>query len=76
LQGAVEALGRRHAGYNVRDEHYSTVGLALLWTLDKGLGKDFTPDVRDAWAAACAWLAFTMQRAAACYAGEIQKLTA
>src|SRR6185436_3824169 len=32
LRGAVEALGRRHAGYGVRDEHYTTVGEALLWT--------------------------------------------
>jgi hemoglobin-like flavoprotein len=65
LRGAVEAVGRRHAGDGVRDEHYETVGLALLWTLDKGLKDAFTPEVRDAWAAAYCWLAFTMQRAAA-----------
>ncbi|MFL5539248.1 MAG: globin domain-containing protein, partial [Longimicrobiaceae bacterium] len=33
LVPAVEALGRRHAGYGVRDEHYATVAAALLWTL-------------------------------------------
>src|SRR5262245_33156295 len=38
LRGAVEALGRRHAGYGVRDEHYATVGAALLSTLEAGLG--------------------------------------
>jgi hemoglobin-like flavoprotein len=48
---AVADLGRRHAGYGVRDEHYATVAAALLWTLDQGLGDAFTPDVRAAWIA-------------------------
>ena len=39
---AVQALGRRHAGYGVREEHYTTVGAALLWTLEQGLGDAFT----------------------------------
>ena len=52
LVPAVEALGRRHAGYGVRPEHYDTVGAALLWTLERGLGDAFTPDVREAWATA------------------------
>jgi hemoglobin-like flavoprotein len=64
LRGAVEALGRRHAGYGVRDEHYATVGKALLWTLEAGLKDAFTPEVRDAWVAAYSWLAYTMRRAA------------
>jgi len=64
LRGAVEALGRRHAGYGVRDEHYEAVGKALLWTLEAGLKDAFTPEVRDAWVAAYSWLAYTMQRAA------------
>src|SRR3712207_225737 len=34
LVPAVRALGRRHVGYGVRDEHYATVGAALLWTLE------------------------------------------
>ena len=42
LVPAVRALGARHVGYGVRDEHYDTVGSALLWTLDKGLGAAFT----------------------------------
>jgi len=45
----VQALGLRHAGYGVRVEHYDTVAAALLWTLEKGLGPDFTPSVKDAW---------------------------
>lgn len=46
----VLALGRRHSElYDVPDAAYATVGEALLWTLDYGLGKEFTPPVRAAW---------------------------
>jgi nitric oxide dioxygenase len=64
LVPAVQALGRRHAGYGVRDEHYATVGAALLWTLEQGLGDAFTPETRAAWAIAYGVLATTMQQAA------------
>ena len=46
LVPAVQDLGRRHGGYGVRDEHYSSVASALLWTLEQGLGEDFTPQVK------------------------------
>ena len=65
LVPAVEALGRRHAGYGVADEHYDTVADALLWTLHQGLGEDFTPDVAAAWATAYGILADVMKAAAA-----------
>jgi hemoglobin-like flavoprotein len=39
LVPAVQALGRRHAGYGVADEHYDTVAEALLWTLQQGSGE-------------------------------------
>jgi hemoglobin-like flavoprotein len=45
-------------------EHYATVGSALLWTLEQGLGEKFTPAVRDAWAAAYDMLAGVMQMGA------------
>jgi hemoglobin-like flavoprotein len=61
----VRQLGARHADYGVRDEHYATVGAALLWTLEKGLGEAFTADVRSAWSRAYAVLAGTMQAGAA-----------
>jgi hemoglobin-like flavoprotein len=48
---AVHDLGKRHVGYGVKADHYTTVGAALLWTLEQGLGDAFTPDVKDAWAA-------------------------
>jgi hemoglobin-like flavoprotein len=64
LVPGVQALGRRHAGYGVRDEHYATVAAALLWTLEQGLGQAFTVEVRDAWTAAYGVLANTMKDAA------------
>ena len=65
LVPVVEDLGRRHVAYGVTDEHYETVGAALLWTLEKGLGAAFTPDVRDAWTSVYTLLATTMKNAAA-----------
>ena len=49
---AASALATRHVSYGARPEHYPVVGGALLWTLEKGLGDDWTPDVADAWTAA------------------------
>jgi hemoglobin-like flavoprotein len=48
---AIQDLGKRHVGYGVREQDYRTVGTALLWTLEQGLGSEFTPDVREAWTA-------------------------
>jgi hemoglobin-like flavoprotein len=64
LVPVVEALGRRHAGYGVKESDYDTVGSALLWTLEQGLGPAFTPDVKAAWAAVYQVLASTMRTAA------------
>lgn len=61
---AVREMGRRHAGYHVRDEHYDTVGAALLWTLEKGLGADFTTETRAAWGKVYWVLAETMKAGA------------
>ncbi len=65
LVPAVKALGARHAVYGARPEHYQPVAEALLWTLDKGLGEAFTPDVKDAWTKVYGVLAATMQAGAA-----------
>ena len=46
---AVQDLGRRHATYGVQPGHYDTVAAALLSTLGRGLGDDFTPAVEAAW---------------------------
>jgi hemoglobin-like flavoprotein len=60
----VRQLGARHVAYGVREEHYGTVGAALLWALEKGLGPEFTPAVRDAWTSTYTLLANTMIDAA------------
>ena len=65
IVGAVQDLGRRHVGYGVTDAHYDTVGDALIWTLGKGLGDDFTDDVKDAWVETYTTLATVMKDAAA-----------
>lgn len=65
IVGEVQALGRRHVAYGVQDAHYDTVGAALLWTLEQGLGDAFTPQVKAAWAEAYTLLADTMKQAAA-----------
>jgi len=57
----VRQLGARHVKYGVRDEHYPTVGSALLWTLAHGLGDKFTPAVEDAWTEAYGLLSTQMQ---------------
>lgn len=62
--GNVQALARRHVAYGVKDTHYATVGTALLDTLAQAFGKDFTPDLRDAWATAYGILSGAMIEAA------------
>jgi len=47
----VRELGRRHAGYGVKDRDYDTGGVALAQTLEAAFGDDFTPVIRDAWSA-------------------------
>ena len=57
-------LGARHLGYGVEERHYDTVGTALIWTLQKGLGEAFTDQVCEAWVAAYQLLAGVMQQGA------------
>ena len=49
---AASALAKRHVDYGAKPEHYPVVGGALLWTLEKGLGEAWTPEVAAAWTAA------------------------
>lgn len=58
----LHALGRRHSGYGVVDAHYTTVAEALLWTLQQGLGEQFTAETREAWVAAYSMMASVMQQ--------------
>ena len=64
LKPAVRDLGKRHVNYGVKPEHYPVVGAALLWALEQGLGNDFTPEVKEAWAGVYDVLAKLMQEGA------------
>ncbi|HWM46265.1 MAG TPA: globin family protein [Xanthobacteraceae bacterium] len=61
---AVQDLGRRHVAYGVTPSHYEPVGAALLWTLEQGLGPDFTPAVKEAWTTTYTTVAKVMTDAA------------
>lgn len=61
---AIHNLAQRHVRYGLTEGHYETVGAALLWTLQQGLGADFTPAVREAWAACYGTLSAEMKQAA------------
>ena len=56
-------LGRRHVQYGVQDSQYDSVGSALLWTLEQGLGEAFTPEIRDAWTEAYLYVSTIARRA-------------
>jgi hemoglobin-like flavoprotein len=81
LAPALADLGRRHAQYGVSNAHYDTVGMALLQTLEQGLGSAWTPQVRAAWSRAYALVAGIMRGAAgepasvSDHTAEIRELT-
>jgi hemoglobin-like flavoprotein len=64
LVPAIEDMGRRHRGYGVTGAHYQSVGAALLWTLERGLGNAWTPAAAAAWAELYGCLSAIMLRAA------------
>ena len=48
---AVKMLAVKHVSYGVVPAHYAKAGEALIWTLEQGLGPDFTPKTKAAWLA-------------------------
>jgi hemoglobin-like flavoprotein len=44
-------LGVRHQVYGVRAEHYRIAGRIFLWAIKPADGKQFSPEVRQAWMA-------------------------
>jgi nitric oxide dioxygenase len=66
----VRDLAKRHVAYGVEPQHYGLVGAALLWTLEEGLGAEFTPSLHAAWAAAYSGLSEMMIAAAYPAAGR------
>ena len=61
----LQELGRSHVKYGVEARHYDSVGSALLWTLEQGLGDRFTDRARAAWTVAYALVSGPMRQAAA-----------
>ena len=57
---AASALAKRHVDYGARPEHYPVVGAALLWTLERGLGPQWTSEAASAWTAAYSTLSSFM----------------
>ena len=53
---AASALAKRHVAYGVKPADYEPVGAALGWTLERGLGEQWTPELAQAWGAAYAIL--------------------
>lgn len=64
IEPTVAELGIRHAGYNVKPEHYESLQNALLWTLEQALGDAFTAETRTAWKDVYITIATIMKRAA------------
>ncbi|MFD2417799.1 globin domain-containing protein [Amycolatopsis pigmentata] len=58
-------LGRDHRKFGVEPQHYEAIGTALLATMKRQLGPDWTPEVEQAWAEAYTIIARQMQEAAA-----------
>ena len=63
LVPTLKALGRRHVGYGVCDEHYDAVGQALLGALHRHSTQMWTPAAAAAWTEAYRALSGVMRRA-------------
>lgn len=61
----IRAMAKRHIQYGVKPADYALVGSALMWTLEKGLGNDWSDQLREAWLACYKILADTMVSAVA-----------
>lgn len=64
LSDDIRQMAKRHVDYGVKESHYKAVGIALLWTLERGLGNDWNNEVKEAWATCYKLLADTMIEAA------------
>jgi hemoglobin-like flavoprotein len=61
---SLEKLGKDHRRYGVTSGHYDIFASALLWTLERMLGRDFTDDVRNAWVLLYVDISAVMKKAA------------
>ena len=65
IQLEINDLAKRHEEYGAKPRHYALVGEALLWTLKKGLGEDWTEETAEAWKACYGVVSEGMQAATA-----------
>ncbi len=49
-------LALTHIGYGLKPEHYQTIGNALIWALEDGLGKYWDKNIEEAWTDCYAFL--------------------
>ncbi|MCF0050577.1 globin domain-containing protein [Dyadobacter sp. LJ53] len=49
IQTQIEAMGKRHAKYGVKPEHYALVGKVLINTLETTLGDYWDMETAEAW---------------------------
>ncbi|PZD75141.1 Bacterial hemoglobin [Acaryochloris thomasi RCC1774] len=72
LGDALEGLGARHVKYGALPQHYPLVGNSLLKTFEQYLGKDWTPEVKQAWVDAYGAISETMLAGADYNAADLE----
>ena len=65
LGAELEKLGARHVGYGVQEQHYATVGSALIGMMGDTLGDGFDKASHSAWVALFGFVRDSMLRGAA-----------
>ncbi len=61
LLPVVRSLGVRNPAFATNEPFHANVALALLWTLEKSLRGEFTPQVKSAWIATYGVLSQTLR---------------
>jgi hemoglobin-like flavoprotein len=61
LDVVVTSLGRRYSNQGFRPQHYADISRALLETLEKALGDEFSGEISAAWTALSVRLIETLQ---------------
>jgi len=56
----IQALAISHEKYGTKPEHYAMVCSALIWTLEKAIGKEWTRELEEAWISCYSLIAQTM----------------
>jgi hemoglobin-like flavoprotein len=49
FQSIISHTGRKHAEFGVQKSHFVAFGDALIWGLQRQFGREFTPEMQQAW---------------------------